>query len=145
MKRSEGWEGETDGNCGQEGEGERNREREGEGEREWEREQEREWHCYTHSRGRKLAERWNGYREQGEWDMEGWLERVYLQQEVSPAVSISSDDDTDSNDESEGEYVLEQYSDVVMRMQDDVDPPGGVDSDGDVDMERVGDNQEKND
>ena len=60
-------------------------------------------------------------------------------------MSISSDDDTDSNDESEGEYVLEQYSDVVMRMQDDVDPPGGVDSDGDVDMERVGDNQEKND
>jgi len=45
---------------------------------------------------------------QKEWyeadsDTEGWLERQYLEPESSPAMSISSDADTDSTEKSEGE------------------------------------------
>ena len=48
-------------------------EREREWDREWEREQEPEIAKYfqTNGRGRKLAERWKRYSEQGEWDTEG--------------------------------------------------------------------------
>ena len=59
--------------------------------------------------------------------------------EASPAMSISSDDDTDSTEKWGGEYDSEQDSDVDMCMEDDVDAPDGVDLDDDVDMERDGD------
>jgi len=49
-------------------------------------------------------------------------------------VSISSDDNTDST-KPDGEYDSELDSDVIMRMEDDVAAPDGVDLDGDVDME----------
>jgi hypothetical protein len=48
-------------------------------------------------------------------------------------VTISSDDDTDST-ELDGEY--DSDLDVDMCMEDDVDPPDGVDISGDVVMER---------
>jgi len=67
-------------------------------------------------------------------DMEGKLERIYLEPEASLALSISSDVDTYST-ESSGEYVSERDSDVDMRIEDDVDTPDGIDLDGDVDME----------
>ena len=54
--------------------------------------------------------------------------------EASPAVSISSDDDTKST-KSDGEYDSELDPDVDMRMEDDVDAPNGVDSDCNVHME----------
>jgi hypothetical protein len=60
-------------------------------------------------------------------------------------VSISSNDDTDSNEKSDGEYDSEHDPDVDMRMEDDVDAPDGVDLDGDVDMERDGDDDEEED
>jgi len=60
-------------------------------------------------------------------------------------VSISSDDDTDSTEKSDGEYDSEHDSDVDMCMEDDVDAPDGVDFDGDVDMERDGDDDEEED
>jgi len=78
-------------------------------------------------------------------DMEGKLEWVYLQPEASPAVSISSDDDTHSTEKSDSEYDSEHDSDVDMRMEDDVDTADGVDSDGDVDMERDCDDDEEED
>jgi hypothetical protein len=77
-------------------------------------------------------------------DTEGKLERVYLEPEASPAVSISSDDDTDST-ELDGEYDSELDPDVDMRIEDDVDAPDGVDLDSDVDMERDGDNDVEED
>jgi len=70
-------------------------------------------------------------------DTEGRLERVYLEPEALPAMSISSDDDTDST-KSDGEYYSECDSDVDMCMEDDVDALDGIDSDGDVDMEMNG-------
>ena len=60
-------------------------------------------------------------------------------------MSISSDDDTDSTEKSDGEYDSELDPDVDMRMEDDVDAPDGVDLDGDVDMERDGDDDEEED
>jgi len=60
-------------------------------------------------------------------------------------VSISSDDDTDSTQKSDGKYDSEHDSDVDMRMEDDVDAPCAVDLDGDVDMERDGDDEEEED
>jgi len=66
---------------------------------------------------------------------------VYLEPEGSPAVSISSDDDTNST-ESDGEYVSERDSDVNICMEDDVDALDGVDLDGDVDMEKDGEDGE---
>jgi hypothetical protein len=56
-------------------------------------------------------------------------------------MSISSDDDIDST-ELEGEYDSEPDSDVDMRMEDHVDAPDGVVLDGDVDMERDGEDEE---
>jgi len=72
------------------------------------------------------------------------MEQVYLEPDASPAVSISSDDDTDST-ESDGEYDSELDPDVDMRMQDDVYALDGVDLDGDGDMERDGDDAEEED
>jgi len=66
-------------------------------------------------------------------DMEGYLERVYLELEAAPAMSISPDDDTESA-ESDGEYNSEQDGDLDMSMKDEVDAPDGVDLDGNVDM-----------
>jgi hypothetical protein len=42
-------------------------------------------------------------------------------------VSISSNDDTDSTEKSDGEYDSELNPDVDMRMEDDVDAPDGAD------------------
>ena len=53
-------------------------------------------------------------------------------------MSISSDDDTDSTEESDSEFDSELDPDVDMRMEDDVDAPDSVDLDGDVAMERDG-------
>jgi len=78
-------------------------------------------------------------------DTEGKLEWVYLEPEASPAVSISSDDDTDPTEKSDSEYDSEHNSDVDMRMEDDVDAPDSVDLDGDVDLERDGDNDKEED
>jgi hypothetical protein len=60
-------------------------------------------------------------------------------------MSISSDDDTDSTEKSDGEYDSELDPDMDMRMEDDVDMPDGVDLDGDVDMETDGDDDEEED
>ena len=60
-------------------------------------------------------------------------------------MSISSVDDTDSTNKSDGEYDSEYNSDVDMDMEDDVEAPEGVDLDGDVDMERDGDDDEEED
>jgi len=72
------------------------------------------------------------------------LERVYVETQALPAVSISSDDDTDST-ESNGKYHVERDPDVDMCMQDDVDALDGVDLDSNVDMERDGDGEEEED
>jgi len=56
-------------------------------------------------------------------------------------VSITSDDDTDST-VLDGGYESERDCDVDMRMVDDVDAPDGVDFDGNVDMERHGEDEE---
>jgi len=81
---------------------------------------------------------------EADFDMEGQLEREYLDPEASPALSNSSDDDTNST-ESDGEYDSEHHSVVDIRMEDDVDAPDGVDSDGDVDMDGYTDNEEEED
>jgi len=77
-------------------------------------------------------------------DMEGELERVYSQPKASPAVSIASDDDTDSA-QLDGKYDLEHDPDVQICIADDVDAPDGGDLDGDVDMRRDGDDEEEDD
>jgi len=51
-------------------------------------------------------------------------------------MSISSDDDTDTTEQSDSQFDSKLDPDVHMRMEDDVDAPDGVDFDGDVDMER---------
>jgi len=58
-------------------------------------------------------------------------------------VSISSNDETNSTQKSDGEYDSERDPHVHMPMEDDVDAPDGVDLDGDLDMERDGDNDEE--
>ena len=60
-------------------------------------------------------------------------------------MSISSDDETDTTEESYIEYDSELDSDVDMRMEHDVDAPDGVDSDGDADMVTDGDDEEEED
>jgi len=60
-------------------------------------------------------------------------------------VSISSDDDTYSTVESDGEYNSDHDSDVDMCMQDDMDAPCSIDLDGDADMARDGDNEKEDD
>jgi len=72
-------------------------------------------------------------------DQEGWPERVYLEPEASPTVSISSDGDSDSTQESDSEVDSELDPHVNISMEDEVDAEDGVDSDRDVDMERDGD------
>jgi hypothetical protein len=42
-------------------------------------------------------------------------------------VALSSSDDTNSTEQSDGEYHSEHDSDVNMRMPDDVDTPDGAD------------------
>jgi hypothetical protein len=59
-------------------------------------------------------------------DTEGKLKSVYLQLESSPAISISSDDYTEST-ELDGEYDSELDPDMDMLMEDDVEALGGVD------------------
>jgi len=60
-------------------------------------------------------------------------------------MTISSDDDTNSIEKSDGEYDSEHDSDVEMRIEDDVDAPDGVDLASDVDMGRVSDDEEEED
>jgi len=58
---------------------------------------------------------------------------------------MSSDDDTDSTEESDGEYDSGHYSDVFVCMEDVVDALDGIDLDGDVDMEMDGDDEQEED
>ena len=78
-------------------------------------------------------------------DTEGELERVYWDPEVSPAVSIASDNETVSTKELGGKYDSEHDSNVDMHMADDVDALDGIDLDRNVDMERDGNDEEKED
>ena len=56
-------------------------------------------------------------------------------------MSISTSDDTDST-ESDSKYDSELDSDLDLCMQDDADAPDGVHLDGDVDIERDGEDKE---
>ena len=78
-------------------------------------------------------------------DTEGELQGVYLDPEASPAMSISSDDDSDSTEELVGEYDSEHDFDVDMCIEDNVDAPYGGDSDGEVDLECDSDDEEVDD
>jgi len=60
-------------------------------------------------------------------------------------MSISSEDDVDCTKESDGEYDSEHDSDKDMSMADDVVALCGVDLDGDVDIDRDGDDKEEDD
>jgi len=60
-------------------------------------------------------------------------------------VSISSDDDANFTEESDGKYDSEHFLDVDIHLEDDVDAPSGVDLDGDVDMDRDGHKEEAED
>jgi hypothetical protein len=60
-------------------------------------------------------------------------------------MSIFSHDDTDSTKESDGDYDTEHYSNLDMRMEDDVDALDGIDLDCDGDMERDSGNVEGKD
>jgi len=76
-------------------------------------------------------------------EMEAYLQRVYVEPESSPALSISSDDDTNSTQQVDGKYDSEHDSDVDMCIEGDMDTPYGVDLDGNVAMERDGDDEEE--
>jgi len=78
-------------------------------------------------------------------DTEGYVQGVYIEPDASPAVSIASDDNTDSTKESDGEYDSDHSPDVDMHMEDDVDAPYGVDLNRNVDMERDDDDEEEED
>jgi len=65
-----------------------------------------------------------------------------MEPQVSPTVSIPSDDVTDCT-ELDAEYDSDCDRDVDMCMAHDVDAPAGVDMDGDVDMERDGDTDDE--
>jgi hypothetical protein len=82
---------------------------------------------------------------QADSNTEGKLQWVYSELGASPAVTIASDNDTDSTEELDGDYDSEHDSNVDMRMEDDVDALDSVDLDDDVDMERDGDDQGKED
>jgi len=86
---------------------------------------------------------WQLQKEMSEPDLDtkGWLDRVYLQPEALPVMSLSSDDGTDST-ELDSQYDSERESDVDMHMEDDVDALDGIDLDGDVDMEKDGEDKE---
>ena len=60
-------------------------------------------------------------------------------------MSISSDDDSNTPEASDGEYDSEYHSHVDMRREDDVDAQCGVDFHGNVDMERDGDDEDRED
>jgi len=75
--------------------------------------------------------------------MEGYLERVYLELEASPNMSIVPDDDTDYTKELDGEYDSEYDVVVDMRMVDDLDTLYDVHVDSDVDMQIDCDNDDK--
>jgi len=60
-------------------------------------------------------------------------------------VSISTCDDTNSTNESDGEYDCERDSDVAMGEEDEVDTVDGDDLDSEVDMERDGDYKDEED
>jgi len=78
-------------------------------------------------------------------DTVGYVEWFCWEPEVSPAVTISSGDDTDSTEESDGEYDSEHDSHVNMLVEDEVDAPYGTDLDCNVDMERDCNDVEKED
>jgi hypothetical protein len=78
-------------------------------------------------------------------DTEGSLERVSLEPVALPTMSISSDHDTDSTENSDSDYNSEHDSDVDMRLEDDVDAPDGIPIDGKVDMETDGDDDKEED
>jgi hypothetical protein len=65
----------------------------------------------------------------------------HSQPEASPAVSIPSDDDTDSPEESYSEFDSELDPHEDMRMEDDVDALDGIDLDSIVHIERDSDNE----
>ena len=58
---------------------------------------------------------------------------------------MSSDDNTDFTDKSDGDYDSEHDSEVDMCMEDYVDTAYGIDLDGDVHMERDSDDDEEED
>ena len=60
-------------------------------------------------------------------------------------MSSSTDDVTDSTEESESEFGSELDPDVDLLMEDDVDTPDGIGLDGEVDMERYGDDEVEED
>jgi len=60
-------------------------------------------------------------------------------------MSTSSGDVTNSTEELDGKYDSEHDSYVDMQMEDDVDPPDGIDLDGGVDMMWDGDNKDEED
>ena len=68
-----------------------------------------------------------------------------MQPEALPTVSISSHDDNDFFEESDGEYDSEHDFDMDKRMQDDADAPYGVNCEVNVDMETDGDDEEEED
>jgi len=78
-------------------------------------------------------------------DTVGYVEWFCWEPEVSPAVTISSGDDTDSTEESDGKYDSEHDSHVNMLVEDEVDAPYGTDLDCNVDMERDCNDVEKED
>ena len=70
---------------------------------------------------------------------------MYLEPEASPAVSISSDDGTNPTNKLDGEYDSEHDSDVNLPKEDNVDALYSSDLNGDVNMERDGDNEKEQD
>ena len=76
-------------------------------------------------------------------DMEGKLEQVNSKPEASPGVSVFSDDYSNHTEESDGKYDSKHDSDVDIHMSDNVDAPDCIDFDGNVDMERDGDNEDE--
>jgi hypothetical protein len=78
------------------------------------------------------------------FNMEGQLERAYSEAEASPAMSITSKDDTDST-KSDTHFDSSHEPDGDLHIKNDVDAPEGVDVDGDVHMQRDGDNEEAED
>jgi hypothetical protein len=63
---------------------------------------------------------------QADLNMEDKLQRVYIEPEALPALSNSSDENTDRNKELDSEYESKQNSDMDMHMQDDVNTPDGI-------------------
>jgi len=79
------------------------------------------------------------------YDTEGKLEQWYFEPVVWPAMSICSDDDTDSTQESDCNYDSEYDSDVGIWMKDDVDTLYCIDLDGDVHIGRDSDDEAEED